>query len=550
MTRARRNTLLLVLLALALAASIFVVVLPQIILHRQASRLLQATGLVLPLDTKTGFSFSEGFAVTLSDVALASSNQQGVPVVSVAEIIMPLHFSDFLPGAAGPHESILEDASFAFPVTNTTERNRVAQPDPLRLTLRNSVLKLDDPKRGTVFAASDINGEIVIDGTGALLIDVRALLNGQPTQVTASFDDIVRLQGNGSPADFALATKDQSLIFSGRAQAIPTPTLDGTFSLQSPDAASALAWLGFGAFGVLNGSALRVEGPVSLQGLRVELPKSLFSLGGSKGEMKLALDAGRDRPKLLARSVVDKLVLALPAIIAQSGNWSDVPFDLSQLRSFDADTEVTAVAALAGNVTMGPSTFAVKLNDGTAELKLNGEDVGGATLISSLAMTVTGTEPVLRLDFSLNNANATRLASQVFNFADLTGDTDLTLKLDATGASPARLVSSLKGDANMLLRKGTLSGFDLTGLAKASETAQRDGWHQAAATSTDMSEVLLETKLDEGIARIVKGEIKGQAPALSFSGEIDVLRQALAVKLANGVTVAGPWANPHLAPPP
>ncbi len=550
MTGSRRNTLLLVLLALLLVAGIVVVVLPQIILHRLSDRLAQTTGLILSRDTKSSLSVSDGFAVTLSDVALAGRNQQGVPVIAAAEVTVPLHFSDFLPGADGPSALTLEGASFVFPVTAEKAGKPAAQPGPLRLTLRNSTFKLDDPNRGTVFAASDINGEVVVDEAGALLIDVRALLNGLPTQVTASFDSMLRLQENGSPADIALATTKQSLTFSGRARAVPAPTLDGAFSLRSPDAGLALQWLGFGAFPGLNGSALSLEGPISLHGLRLELPKSVLSLGSSKGEMTLAFDGGRDRPKLLSRLVVDELVLAGPALRTPSGNWSDVPFDLSPFRNFDADVAVTATSTKIAAVTMGPSTFAAKLDAGSAELKLTVADLSGGTHAASLAMTVTEAEPALRLGLTVTNASAARLLSQLFGFQKLTGTTDVLLDLNATGASPARLISSLKGDAAVALHNGTLSGYDLARQAKASETAALEGWQYDATSATDMTEVSLEAKLEEGIARIVKGEIRGSGLPVTISGEVDFLRQNLLLELGSGVNLSGPWANPHFAPPP
>ena len=550
MTGSRRNTVLLVLLALLLVGGIVVVVLPQIILHRLSDRLAQTTGLILSLDTKSRLTVADGLAITLSDVALASRNQQGVPVIAAAEVTVPLHVSDFLPGADGPSALTLEGASFVFPVTAEKAGKPAAQPRPLRLTLRNSTFKLDDPKRGTVFAASDINGEVVVDKAGALLIDVRALLNGLPTQVTASFDDVLRLQENGSPADIALATTKQSLTLSGRARARPLPAFDGTFMLQSPDATLALQWLGFGVFPVLNGSALSLDGPASVQGLRVELPKSVFVLGGSKGEMTLAFDADRDRPKLLARSVVDELVLTGPAILSPSGNWSDVPFDVSSFRNFDADVAVTTTSARIAAVTMGPSRLTAKLDSGTAELKLNGEDLSGGTLAARLAMTITESEPALRLDLSLTNAKAERLLPQLLNASHLKGDGDVVLKLEVTGRSPARIISSLKGDATIQLRNGSLAGYDLASQAETAETTSREGWQHDATSATILNDAILEAKLDEGIARIVKGEINGATSLLSFSGEIDLLRQALLLKLESGVAVSGPWANPQFSPPP
>ena len=100
----------------------------------------------------------------------------------------------------------------------------------------------------------------------------------------------------------------------------------------------------------------------------------------------------------------------------------------------------------------------------------------------------------------------------------------------------------------MQLGKGSLAGYDLPGLAKAAAKIPLDGWNFAAPMATDMNEASVEAKVEEGIVRFANGVIKGPGSTLSFSGEVDLLRQALAVKLASGVTISGPWANPHFAP--
>jgi hypothetical protein len=254
-------------------------------------------------------------------------------------------------------------------------------------------------------------------------------------------------------------------------------------AVEAPRLGPVLQQLGLGGSG---GPALDVAATLALSlerkdAARAEIGGELL-LGASRASTALRLDASGPRPVVagtLDLPALDPALLGLGWEIAEvalgappgppsrwPGAWPREPLLWDWLTGADLDLRV------AGEAVGGADAAHLALRDGGLRLELASLPLAGGRLAGSLRLESAEGAARLGLDGRLAAAEADQLLGLIGLRDSLAGRLDLAATLEASGASPAALVGSLAGEAEIRLRDGQIAGLRAPG-AEAGPGARR-----------------------------------------------------------------------------
>ena len=380
----------------------------------------------------------------------------------------------------------------------------------------------------------------------------------------------LRLTGSGAPDALALRLEGdwaELRLESAASLNLPARRGTGTLTLRHPGAPRLLSallgpgtvdWLGDGSFSLVLGFAANASPgspPGGTQGA-LGLAADRFDLvaGTLRGGGQLALGLGGGRPRLTGRLAMDSVPLRLP------DGRDAAPLPLAPLRALDAELALTAARVGPwGQPVLEEAEGALVLKDGVLRLGLSHGRLSEGALEGSLALDLTGPLPALALSGQLSGAAlAGRLTGLPFDLSG--GRVGLRLEAQATGNSPAALVTTLGGQATLSAVDGVLAGIDARSVAEA---AQAGGAGAEAALraalgggETPFATLDSEFRLEQGRAILGPTRLLGEGVDLSARGEIDLPRAVLDLLLSLrpaqgpeiGLRLAGPLAQPRRVP--
>jgi len=411
---------------------------------------------------------------------------------------------------------------------------------------------------GPALQLSDLALEVDAPSAAPLL----ALLPGDwPDQVPIGAGALaLRLSGNGPPG--ALVLRGSLGLGDLRAEASGTLDLPGRryaggLTLRHPgaprllDEVAGLAappWLGEGSFSLVSNLT---ASPQTLHAESFDLVAAGLRLGG---QLDLALQGGR--PRLTGRIAAERLPLP-------SFDWSGrEPFPLAPLSRFDAELAVKAQRVEPfGLAPLENAAATLRLRGGVLELQdLKGQFAGGQ-LEGGLRLEAGATPPVVALQGRLAGA---ALPEPLLGLPlDVkSGQVEAQANLRASGHSPAALMATLEGQAQVTLRGGVLDGTDLRAALAVSEQAPlaqaESSLRQALlGGATPFEAMQARLRFQSGHVVLEEGQLAlPEAPDARLSGEFDLARGGMDLRLALregeapefGLRMTGSAAKPRLVP--
>lgn len=215
--------------------------------------------------------------------------------------------------------------------------------------------------------------------------------------------------------------------------------------------------------------------------------------------------------------------------------WSKKAFDLSGLRLVDANVDLSVTALVYDNVRVERPRLTITLKGGILELsKLSGSLFGGS--FGAKARVTDSTPVVLAGVLTVRNANIRKalFASSGFDLGD--GDMDFDLKLNASGNNPLELVSSLNGNANIVVKDGVVRGFDLDAVsAQLKQLNNLEAFLSALDTALSGGETRFQDlrgsiNVVKGVAQIEDMHMQARSGSADTSGSIDFPRWHMDLK--------------------
>lgn len=417
------------------------------------------------------------------------------------------------------------------------------------LTVSDASIRYFDGS-GSEIALKDVNASLEWGGSEAT-ISVTAKPAAEDVSVNATIADLNGLLAGGITQIVAeVKAAGNTVNFDGRGSIAPEVQGAMTADMPNPDAFMA-------ALGLAPGGAPATEfaGDITLT------KAQLFSLRG--GKLTVAgnsFDADADID-LTAKPVVTANIKAgalnLEAFTGggaastggEASGWSKSPIDASALALFDGTISVSAQSIATGTLNFGSSRLSI--------------DVDNARAVATLQQ-LNGYDGVITGQFVANNRNGLSVGGKVnvagmelqgllTDFAEIsrfTGKADAQLGFLGSGNSLNSIMNSLRGDGQVSVGRGTISGIDLDQLFRGTPGGGTTVFDSMAASWTISDGLLTNNDLLMDLPNV---QAKGAGTIGLGPQNIDYtftpqLKNNTDTGLAVPVRVKGPWADPKIWP--
>jgi len=483
-------------------------------------------------------SFSESPALEFVDVTLAATGADGAGFLTAKSARVNLTLRHIF-GLSTALDEVALDAPILDLNIQTLKMPVVL--GGTKIIFQDGVVKFRDPVLQATVLLREMNGSITTTTNGAARLSASGLLNDVLTDFAIDVEDAARIGTSGSPVDVSVNTRTVAMGFAGRLKALGAVQFDGRMSVDAADVRDATQLLGVALKSLTDSQQLHVDAGVSTTGARADFNVEPLKIGAALFAGKVTVAAGADRMKLNGNLTVDQLAfLAKPETLPSLARpWSERTLPLTDLLALDADLTLTSQQTALGNLKLGPGKTKLNIQEGSMTLAFEGAS-GGTQFNMELAHGADAT--ALRLKGSGKAMDAQQLFGEGLGVPNIAGLLDIEFVLKAAGTSIAAAISTLAGSIGLTADAAALPGID----AKETLLVPGTGWRVAANRSTQPVKLNLNFKLSEGIATVDQAEISASGVQLKASGEIDLLRQTLAIKLSPKLWLKGKWSNPNV----
>lgn len=435
--------------------------------------------------------------------------------------------------------------------------------EPLHVVVSNGTLKVLDERNGQSFAVDQITADLAFDRTGTLDMTGSAAIAQQFTTIESHVASLPRLSDDGTPFDLSLKAPALAANFSGRLSLREALSLAGTFTAESDNAGALLHWLGGSKPLEKFTLPVSASGPIDLTGRIFKSSDVGLTIGDMAFKGKIGVDASGFVPLVTGQLSTDALKLALPApqpaAAAEANSKQPVSgpqqFDLSALKTVDADINLSAFSAVLGPLELGSTTLTAQGKGGRYDISLAETSLFGGMGSGTLHLDGSGATPQAGLKFSGTGLDFGKLMAATGVGSWLSGTGDLSLDVNGAGKSSEELISTLQGKSSMSLPQGDIKGFDVASSIQQAASALINGWVSRADASTAITNLTADFTLKDGIATTEGSNATLAGVDVAMVGDVDMLRRAVDLRLtpAKGssgvplaVRVVGPWEKPKL----
>jgi AsmA protein len=323
----------------------------------------------------------------------------------------------------------------------------------------------------------------------------------------------------------------------------------------------------------MNVARFELAGAVETSSIGLALTKSQFALDDMSGEGDIALARANGRPVIDAKVTAQTVDLTRyggatpPAASFLSMPRSSKPIDLSKLKSFDANLDVSAKAFARGAFRTGPAHLITSLHDGKLDLKLDKAAYAGGTLDLALNVDSKAEPPAFQFSVNGDGLAADKALLTAVGLADISGSLSPSFSVTASGHNLDELVSTLQGQAAFRIVSGTIKAIDLKAAFGKVASVILEGWGRDERAGTAFDALSATFTITDGIAATTNLTLTSPSLSITGKGEVDLLRQAIdlkvdpqfssaaadtaappPVKFPVAIQVKGPWTAPRIYP--
>jgi AsmA protein len=280
---------------------------------------------------------------------------------------------------------------------------------------------------------------------------------------------------------------------------------------------------------------LQISGAFSSRNDGFQISAAQVKAGGFVGTGGVGLNWAGFRPKLALN--LDSLALTATEqndSAKSAAFWSEQPLDLSGFESFDADVSAALKASA-----LGPGKIQATLKNGLVQLTGQFADAGGGVSGFELAAKLGGEEVQISALVDGKGVDLSTLWPKQFS----AGKANVAAALTSNGRSIAGLLATLQGTTSLTIADASVLGLAIPKLLSSGENIFKS--------------IAANFKVSDGIAATDTVTAATKNISFSGSGEIDILRQALAFELVakpktktadqiGGLSINGPWTAPRI----
>ncbi len=380
------------------------------------------------------------------------------------------------------------------------------------------------------------------------------LLRGDPSVVVARLDgESVRLEAQG------IAQTGPNGHYSGRIAGSAASVREALnlFDIHMPLP---------GPFGDAQASAQAVLSAreAVLKDLQISVDGNAF-----EGELALRNEEGKPRVSATLKSgfVALKPMLAdAPALIGPDGQWSRERLDPPDLSGADLDLSIVSRHARLGRLTIDDASVSVALRDGVLDVSLVEAQAYRGRLKARASFKPAGDALIVHASAQTAGVDARALMWDVLDSQALGGALDLSLKVDAAGATLADMMHNLDGRASLIMSEGEITGVDFERALRRFEKRPLASAQDIRSGSSALNRASATLLIEKGVGALDDGSAHGPGFALRFEGTTNLVERTLSLKAAaqqadaagrprdKGLQIAfdlaGGWDELSLAPDP
>ncbi|HEX2839889.1 AsmA family protein [Hyphomicrobium sp.] len=494
-------------------------------------------------------------------------------------------------GAAPAEAPAATPAAFNLPpVTNVTDGS----------------LTFQSAKTGAKRAASKINSVHTLDLISGAMASKGNLSAGGETVVfdVALSDFDAMLAGNSSRLIASMDARPLKASVEGDAVFSALAEFKGDVTASSPSLMDLAYWLGSDA--APSGEPLRssLEGKIAATTQDVTFTETDVMVNTTSGRVDGKLDLGGDRPKFagtissehidlgrisgssqraalapspqedfepLITPSWDQLLKDLdtlekgPAAAAQAepsaaptaaatSGWSEQPFNLKALRSFDLDVILNAATITYGALDLKQGRVKATIADGTLDANIEELSVADGKAVGTVTIDSKASPPRAAVALTLTDVAAEPVVTELTGKPLLSGKSNVEITATAAGQNQAQLTSTLDGKARFRMAQGALRGFDVRRMI----FEWWKSWKFDLAMKTGFERLDAQYDIKKGIMRSQPGfEMGGSEVEINSAGTVNVpnkrLNQEIRVKAIPPPTafpipirISGDWAKPSI----
>jgi AsmA protein len=296
------------------------------------------------------------------------------------------------------------------------------------------------------------------------------------------------------------------------------------------------------------------------------------TMGPERFNGSLAIDTAAARPFVNAAFSFDRLDLAPTAEASgaakHSEPWSDRPIDLVFLRVFDCVVKLSARELSVANIRVTPAEVEANLSGGLLSLQLSRADLYGGPVEGKVVVDAGGGTPRHAAVFQFTKINGHPFLTDAVGFGHLEGSLSARFDVQATGASPQAIMSSLSGTAELTLEDGAIRDVDVPAMVRALTAQTLHGWQEKGTANTELTSLSAKFRLANGQATTDDLRLAGPLVRMTGKGTADLVAQTLDFRvdpklvltlqgqggtgdpagLGVPVVIRGAWSNPEIHP--
>ena len=546
------------------------------------------TGRTLLVNGGASLELFPELSVRLDDVFL--SNPQGMDgnFARAASARLPLQFSDLVRRKLKIRKIALTRPVFNFLIDREghdswgqdakNTQGGEEKPDkagdskePLTLLVENGSANFLDERNGQAFSLEDASANTTIGTDGELDVQGTAALNNQFADIEAHVKSLQRVGRDGSPFDLTISAPALAVNFTGRLATGQGVNLAGAIDATSPDLRQLAKWLGSEIKGSAGLKNFSLAGALDSKGMVFTLSKANTALDGMVANGNLLLDLSKKIPRVSATLSTDLLTLDPYLTEPKSGvasqgsarnGWNTSALDFGGLKGVDGNLSLSAFQVSWNGAEIGPVEMSGALKDGRLETSMENASLYGGKATAKITLDGAQEVPALFLNLDAGDIKGEKFFEEFAGVGWLAGNTGLKVSLSATGHNQREMLSTLKGNFNVAVSDGEITGLNIMDMISKVGSAVSDGWGEGPENLTSFDSAGASFLIEDGVARTEDVKVESSSFQISGTGEIDMLRRALnfkfdpelvtggseTTKLPVQVAVRGPWNAPKIYP--
>ncbi len=473
-------------------------------------------------------------------------------------------------------------------------------------TVTDGSLTFQSAKTGAARAASEINSVHTLDPIAGSMASKGNLSAGGETvtfDVALSDFDAV-LAGTSSRITASMDARPLKALIEGDALFSALAEFEGDVTASSPSLWDLAYWLGSDV--APSGEPLKssLEGKIAATTQDVTFTETDVMVNTTSGRVDGKLDLGGDRPKFAGTISSERIDLArlagptqrtalapspqddfeplitpswdqllrdldtlekgpaaapqaepsaAPAATAGSG-WSEQPFNLKALRSFDLDVILNATTITYGALDLKQGRIKAAVTDGVLDANIEELTVADGKAVGTINVDSKASPPRAAVALTLTDVAAEPVVTELTGKPLLSGKSNVQISATAAGQNQAQLTSTLDGKAHFRMAQGALRGFDVRRMI----FEWWRSWKFDLAMKTGFERLDAQYDIKKGIMRSQPGlEMGGSEVEINSAGTVNVpskrLNQEIRVKAIPPPTafpipirISGDWAKPSI----